>query len=319
MDFETPKEYEGDNFNGAQPFIIKDRHEQNYNQQDSTNLLKFCKRMEKEDRLVPILDDKKRKQLIIEHNSKNIQGKKCLQHLMSILTTHAKEINRELEIIELSILLSLPGGEIQDLHTDYNFIQGEDRPKRYYGIWALQDGTKMMGKLGKSSQILSTIPLNKNELLIFRNDFPHAGCNYKVENYRIHVIFGKKGDTPNNEIGLLVKGEQEMLCCKAKDKGCTYTASNVNTMLSHQQRCRHCRTEKNLDLQRKRRTWNRNFKKFFKQLKKYEVKHKHCRVKKSENKALFNFCQMLRKEEAKLTQTMTNKLKEVKFFHSMNR
>lgn len=321
MDIETPKEYLGDNFTGThQPYEIKTIDEQEYNQRDYTYLLRYCQTMAKEGKFVKILEDEKRKQLIIMDHKTKVPKTQYFKKLMRILTTHARDINRELEPIEVSILFSTPNGEIQPLHTDYNFTEDEDRPKRYFGIWVLQDGTKIMGQLNKSSLIPSEIPLKRKQLFTFRNDFVHAGGSFPDSNFRIHVIFGKKGDMPNNEIGILQQEEQEVLYCRGKKKGCPYTATNKNTLKTHHRKCTHCFTEEYVNLTKKRDKWGRQLKDtFFEQLVKYYDENKHCRVKESENKALFDFCQVIRKHEAILTIDMKKKLKKVKFFYAVNR
>ncbi|OWY93541.1 hypothetical protein PHMEG_00037030 [Phytophthora megakarya] len=156
---------------------------------------------------------------------------------------------------EWHALKSLPGGEIQQLHRDFQTFETAEAILKHSWIQAsafiaLEESTELHVVpgcfAGAAVQAKAeTIEIQRGQLLIFRGDLPHAGASYEEENTRLHCFIRVDGiDQDTNATEAVVwesnsdKERIDKLRKKNNDKGgkcakCQRHFSKKNTLVKH--------------------------------------------------------------------------------------
>ena len=110
-----------------------------------------------------------------------------------------KRLDKNLEIKSCSLLQSMPGGEVQDVHRDYDINKVAQAIDKYKSspatiLVSIMPGTKLrvfsMSKdkdeglvnLGTKKDIVLPV----SHCIMFRGDLPHCGLSYDATNFRAH-------------------------------------------------------------------------------------------------------------------------------------
>ena len=160
---------------------------------DSNVIYKLRGQVEKRGRVI-FGHDRKRLQCKVRHGSKPLQA--FIGALsMLVIKDHMPTYN--VNPSEWVIVRSLPGGQPQPAHCDYDpkIIENEPNERKpFAALVAVEPDTKLTvwkGCFGKITNQVQPedVTLDPGDMLIFRGDLVHAGSAYDQDNIRLHCYF----------------------------------------------------------------------------------------------------------------------------------
>ena len=168
------------------------------------NIFKKTKRSTNSAFTFDLVPDPRRKQRVLEKEEIDTN----LRPVLKAIETSLQRIAPSLVPCHPAILLSLPNGPNQEEHPDFSRWTFP----RFAAIFSVDDSTKL--RIRNIDGVYETIPILKNELLVFRGDVMHGGASYVTENRRLYL--------------------------KVLPAGCQLDKDELEAVGAEEKKCKHC-------------------------------------------------------------------------------